>query len=198
MTGPVDPAPADLLPRARAWVREVHPHARHLLRTEAWVIELDPAAGEALRLAAALHDIERAFPDPEATWDSARDWDSPDYNRWHQERCARIAAGWLRDQGAPAELVAEVDELVRVHEEGGWRDADLLQAADSLSFLETMTPLVVGWVDSGRAPRERAAAKVRQSVERIAPELHRARELAAPYLDHALLEVAQAREGVRR
>jgi hypothetical protein len=194
-----DPRDAEaLLPRARAWVEDVHPHARHLLRTEDWVVELDPEAGEGLRLAAVLHDIERAFPDPDAGWDSARDWDSPEYNRWHQDRCAGIAAAWLREEGAPAPLVAEVDALIRVHENGGWREADLLQAADSLSFLETMVPLVVGWVETGRAPRERAAAKVRNSVERMAPGLRRARELAAPYLDDALLALGRAREGARR
>jgi hypothetical protein len=188
----------ELLPHARAWVEQVHPHAPHLLRTEAWVVELEPDAGEGLRLAAVLHDIERAFPDADAGWDSARDWDSPAYNRWHQDRCARIASDWLREQGAPDALVAEVDGLIRVHEEGGRREADLLQAADSLSFLETMVPLVVGWVESGRAPRERAAAKVRNSVERMATELDRARELAAPYLEAALDGVARAREGARR
>ncbi len=187
-----------LLPRAREWVGEVHPHARHLLRTESWVVELDPGAGEALRLAAALHDIERAFPDPDATWDSAQDWDSPEYNRWHQDRCADIAADWLRGQGADDALVAEVDRLIRVHEDGGWPEADLLQAADSLSFLETMTPLVVGWVDSGRASRERAAAKLHHSVDRMAPGLDRARELGAPYLEAALVEVDRAREGASR
>jgi hypothetical protein len=189
---------SELLPAARAWVGEVHPHARHLLRTEAWLLAIDDGAGEGLRLAAVLHDIERAFPDPDAPWDSARDWDSPDYNRWHQDRCAEIAAGWLRDQGAPAELVADVDALVRVHEDGGWVEADLLQAADSLSFLETMVPLVVGWVESGRATRERAAAKVRHSATRMAPRLTRARELVAPYLDTALREVAATRAGQPR
>ena len=143
----------DLLARARAWVQQIHPHARHLLRTEAWLLDLDPGARERLALAAVLHDIERAFPVPDAPWDSARDWDSPEYNRWHQDRCATIAAQWLREQGAPAELVDGVEALIRVHEEGGWPEADLLQAADSLSFLETMVPLVVGWVQSGRAPR---------------------------------------------
>jgi hypothetical protein len=198
MSHPEAASRGPLLPRARAWVGEVHPHARHLLRTEAWVVELDPHASEGLRLAAALHDIERAFPDAEATWDSARDWDSPEYNRWHQDRCAEIAGAWLREQGAPAPLVEEVDKLIRVHEDGGWPAADLLQAADSLSFLETMTPLVVGWVADGRAPRERAAAKVRHSVERIAPDLQRARDIAAPYLEEALLEVWEAREGAPR
>jgi hypothetical protein len=189
---------SELLPRARAWVEEVHPHARHLLRTEDWVVELEPDAGEGLRLAAALHDIERAFPDPDAPWDSARDWDSPAYNRWHQDRCAAIASDWLREQGAQAGLVAQVDALIKVHEYGGWPEADLLQAADSLSFLETMVPLVVGWVESGRAPRERAEAKVRNSIERMAPQLDRARELGAPYLDAALGAVARASEGARR
>jgi hypothetical protein len=188
----------ELLRRSRAWVDGVHPHALHLLRTEAWVVELDPEAGEALRLAATLHDIERAFPDPDVEWDSARDWDSPAYNRWHQDRCADIAADWLRDQGAPEELVADVDALVRAHEEGGWPTADVLQAADSLSFLETMVPLVISWVESGRAPRERAAAKLRNSVDRIHPGLERARELAVPQLERSLQALAGADDGARR
>lgn len=171
-----------LLEPARAWVRDVHPHARHLLATEHWVLELDADADEGLRLAAVLHDIERAFPDPRAEWDSARDWDSPEYTRWHQDRCAEIAGRWLREQGAPVPLVEEVDALVRVHEEGGWPEADVLQAADSLSFLQTMVPLVVGWVEQGRAPRERAAAKLQSSVTRMAPGMERARALAEPYL----------------
>src|SRR3712207_9517216 len=64
-------------------------------------------------------------------------------------------------------LVEEVDRLVRNHEVGGWPEADLVQAADSISFLETMVGLVAGWVQSGRAPRERAAGKLRNSLERI-------------------------------
>jgi hypothetical protein len=171
---------SELLARARSWVADVHPHARHLLRTEAWLVELEPDAGEGLRLAAVLHDIERAFPDPGAGWESARDWDSPAYNRWHQDRCADIAVRWLRDQRAGDELVWKVDALIRVHEEGGWREADLLQAADSLSFLETMVPLVAGW------PRERADGKLRNAVDRIAPDLERARALADRLLDEAL------------
>lgn len=184
---------SELLEAARAWVPEVHPHAVHLLATEDWAVAIDPEAGERLRLAAVLHDIERAFPDPEADWDSARDWDNPVYNRWHQDRCADIAGGWLRDQGADPELTEEVVRLIRVHEDGGWPEADVLQAADSLSFLDTMAWLVIGWVDSGRASRERAAAKMQDSLDRIAPTQQRARELARPLLDQALADVATAR-----
>jgi hypothetical protein len=172
-----------MLERARDWVEEVHPHARHLLRTEDWLLELDPEAGEALRLAAVLHDIERAFPDPSAGWESWRDWASPEYNRWHQDRCADIAAAWLREQGAAEALTAEVERLVRVHEEGGWPEADLLQAADSLSFLETMVFLVQRW------PRENAEAKLHDALARMAPGLDRARELGAPMLADALAAI---------
>ncbi len=181
-----------LLERAREWVTEIHPHARHLLQTEVYLLDLEPGSDERLRLAAVLHDIERAFPDPLAGWDSARDWDSPAYSRWHQDRCAGIAARWLGEQEAPDELVERVAVLIRVHEDGGWPEANLLQAADSLSFLETMVPLVVGWVQTGRAPRERAAAKLEHCLERIEPSLTRARELAMPLLRDALTALSTA------
>jgi len=189
---------SDLPARARRWVEEVHPHRRHLLRTEDWALALDRDASERLRLAAVLHDIERAFPDPDAPWDSARDWDLPAYNRWHQDRCADIASRWLREQGAPDDLVEGVDRLIRVHEDGGWPEADLLQAADSLSFLETMTGLVVGWVESGRASRDRAAAKLQSSVDRMSPGLPRARELGEPMLRAALAALGGVRAGAPR
>jgi hypothetical protein len=187
-----------LLEAARGWMAEVHPHARHLERTLDWLLELDPDASEAARIAAATHDIERAFPDGDTPWDSARDWDSVEYNRWHQDRCADMIGPGLRDRGASAELADEVAGIVRVHEDGGWLEADLVQAADSLSFLETMTPLVVGWVESGRAPREVAEGKLRHSMTRMAPGLARARELGAPYLDAGLREVAAAPAGQAR
>jgi kynurenine formamidase len=184
---------SELLAAARAWVvASGHPHGRHLLRTEDWTLELEPAAGQALRIAAVLHDIERAFPDPDAPWDSARDWDSPDYNRWHQDRCADLVGSGLRERGASEELTRAVADLVRVHEDGGWREADLVQAADSLSFLETMVPLVVGWVEEGRAPRERAIGKLRSSVDRISGDLPRARELAGALLAPAVSRVRAA------
>jgi kynurenine formamidase len=179
-----------LTERAHAWVADVHPHLRHLERTRDWVVELDPGASEALRIAALTHDIERAFPDPEQRWDSAVSWDDPEYNRWHQDRCAEMVARWLDEQGADPALRDEVERLVRVHEEGGWPEADLLQAADSLSFLETMVGVVGEWAQSGRAPRERAAGKLRNSVDRIAPGLERARAEGEPLLAAALQRLA--------
>ncbi len=179
-----------LAERAHGWVASVHPHLRHLERTRDWLVQLDPNASEALQVAALTHDIERAFPDPEQPWDSAVSWDDPDYNRWHQDRCADMVALWLSEQGADPALVAQVDGLVRVHEDGGWPEADLLQAADSLSFLETMPGLVGEWVQSGRATRERAAGKLQNSVDRIAPGLEWARAEGAPLLAAALQRLA--------
>jgi kynurenine formamidase len=171
-------------------VLELHPHARHLERTLDWAVELDPNASEAVRIAAITHDIERAFPDRETGWDSAISWDDPAYNRWHQDRCADMVAAWLGERDAEPALVEEVDRLVRNHEVGGWPEADLVQAADSISFLETMVGLVAGWVQSGRAPRERAAGKLRNSLERIAPVPSGAREEAGPLLAAALQRLA--------
>jgi kynurenine formamidase len=183
---------SDLLDRCRAWMDEAHPHARHLERTLDWLLELHPDASEATRIAAATHDAERAYPDPSAGWDSAVSWDSPEYNRWHQDRCADMVAATLADLGASEELVRETAGLVRVHEEGGWPQADLVQAADSLSFLETMAPAVIAWVEEGRAPRERAEGKLRCCVERISGDLPRARELAQAMLPPALSRVRAA------
>jgi kynurenine formamidase len=180
----------ELVERATAWMAERHPHFRHMRRTLDWALELEPEAGEAVRIAAVTHDAERAYPDRAAGWDSAVSWGDPEYNRWHQERCARIVGDWLREQDAPAELTGAVERLVGAHEEGGWPEADVVQAADSLSFLETMVHVLAEWVGSGRAPRASAEDKARHSLQRISPALERARAEGAPLLAAALQRLA--------
>lgn len=176
----------ELLDHAHAWIEEVHPHPRHLLRALEWVDVLDPDATEALRIAAVTHDSERAFPDPDCQWDSANDFDAPGYLRYHQDRCAQFTGDWLRTQLAAEALSARVVELVAVHELGGWSEANLLQAADSLSFLEVSVPLVESWITSGRAPASRAGGKLHWMHDRISSTLPRARELAVPLLRNGL------------
>ena len=116
----------EVLDRAQEWIAEVHPHARHLERTLDWLLELDPDAsrGAADRRRHARHRA-RVPGSRRAGWDSARDWDSAEYNRWHQDRCADMVAPGLRERGAGEELARAVAELVRVHEDGGWPEADL-------------------------------------------------------------------------
>jgi hypothetical protein len=176
----------ELVERALEWVTEVHPHPRHLARTRDWLLVLDPDAGEALQIAAVVHDVERAFPADDDPYDPDASPSADAYNEWHQQRSALMARVWVREQGASEELVEEVGALVAVHENGGWPEADILQAADSLSFLEVQVDLFLGMVNSGRLPRERAVQKLRFMQERI--RIARARELAAPLLAQALAQ----------
>ena len=168
---------------AAAWIEQVHPHPYHLTRALELLLELDPGAGEALQIATVTHDSERAFPDPDPPYDSALHFDVPGYLRFHQRRAAATTGRWLDDQGAPFALRDQVATLIAVHEEGGWPEADLLQAADSLSFLETMVPLVAGWITKGRTGPERAFAKLQWMHDRISPDLPQARAMAVPLLE---------------
>src|SRR3990170_2269503 len=92
------------------------------------------------------------------------------YRSAHSERSARIVGDWLRGEGADEALVSEVERLIVGHESGGDPDEDLVQAADSLSFLETNQELIARWVKSGRCSRERAKAQHRWMLERIKVE----------------------------
>lgn len=164
-------------------------NAQHLLRTRDWLLELAPDASDALRVAAVVHDCERMFPggppvDPRLAPDDA------DYIRAHSERSAELACDWLREHEADPALIAEVYELVRLHEVGGSPAADLLQAADSISFLEVNDGLVVRWIEEGRASQAQARAKVDHMFERIRP--HHARELAAPFHARSLERIEDA------
>ena len=172
----------ELVAAASAWIVEIHPHHRHLTRALEILLELEPDASEALRIATVTHDSERAFPDPNPPFDSALHFDVPGYLRFHQRRAAAMTGRWLQDTGAPFGLSDRVATLIAVHEEGGWHEADLLQAADSLSFLETMVPIVERWVTGGRTGPERAFAKLQWMHDRIEPELADARAQAAPLL----------------
>ena len=85
---------------------------------------------------------------------------------------------------------AEVEELVLLHETGGSPDADLLQAADSLSFLEVNADLVATWFREGRCSRERAKEQLTYMFERI--RVDRGRELARPLYTEGLAVVDRA------
>jgi hypothetical protein len=168
----------------------VHPHPRHLRRTLAWLLELDPQAGDALRIAAVTHDAERAFPPAEAGPSTDDGPISPVYERWHQDRSARIVGEWLLAQGADPSFALEVVSLVSVHEDGGSPEAALLQAADSLSFLEVQVELFAGLVGRGELSEVAAVAKLRRMYERIT--LPEARRLAAPMFEPALERIREA------
>lgn len=167
--------------RALEWIRPFR-NARHLERTRGWLLELAPEAGEAARLAALTHDAEREVVGGTPLDAQIGAFDDAETVRAHCERSARVVGEWLRREGAAEELAAAVEELVLLHETGGTDEADLLQAADSLSFLETNP--AARWVREGRATPEHAASKLRAMHDRI--RLPEARALAAPLLERAL------------
>ena len=168
---------------------------------------LDPAASDSLRIAAVVHDIERAFPDTSAAWDREQDWQNPEYTRWHQERSAELAGAWLRDCEADPQLIEQVERLILVHEEGGSPEADILQAANALSFLDTMVPMLLSWSAAGRT--DAALARLGHAVECVNPTLEAAciqaasraeaaasRVRAAPTPERVVSSAALVRRGV--
>jgi hypothetical protein len=164
--------------RAEAWIAPYW-NAQHLVRARDYAVELHPAASECVRLAALTHDIERHFPGGPHFDPRTIPPDDPAYNREHSERSARFVSEWLRSERADDTLVAAVDELVRRHEWGGTPDADVVQAADSLSFFEVNWEIVtVRWIREGRATPAQARSKLDWMLDRI--RLAEARDLALP------------------
>ncbi len=168
----------------RHWVREHSPQAPHLEQTLAWTMELEPSASEELQIAALSHDMERAFPEGSPKWEADRGWSDPLYDIAHTERSARFVGDFLRDAGLPEEKVRQVIQLILAHETGGWNEADVVQAADSLSFLETMARPVARWVFEGRASAEQARARIDHAARRI--HHPQAREFAIAMLPKAM------------
>ena len=159
-------------------------NARHLVRTRGWALELEAEAPEVLLIAALTHDMERHFPGGPKLDPRTMAPDDESYYRRHSERSAAIVSRWLRSQGADEGLIKDVHDLVRLHETGGTPMADVLQAADSVSFLEVNADLMLRWTREGFVTADWARAKHRWMFERIA--LLRARERAEEYYQHAL------------
>ena len=177
-----------ILEEARRWVVQNYPYNRdHLLRALEWLDRLAPDAPEAVRLAALTHDMERAFPGPDQP--VAKSFDDPLYYRLHSERSARIVGAWLRENGADDPLTRDVEKLILAHEFGGWPEADMVQAADSLSFLETNIDLFLNFVRSGKFSASAVGVKFDFSYDRI--QVPHAREIALPLRDQAKARLAQ-------
>ncbi|HJT56194.1 MAG TPA: hypothetical protein VJ761_06855 [Ktedonobacteraceae bacterium] len=178
----------ELLELSRSWVRENYgTSAEHLLKTEAWLRRIDPGASQAMLLAALTHDMERAFPGPDSPkQDPSLGPDDPVYNQAHSERSARIVSDFLCEHQAPDTLVEEIARLIRVHEFGGWPEADQVQAADSLSFLEVNIDFFLnhmGNSPSGWTP-DTVRAKFDWMYHRI--KIPKAREMATPLYEIAI------------
>ncbi len=182
------PVITPLITLSRAWVNENYgPHAQHLLKAEEWLRRINPSATEAMLLATLTHDMERAFPGTDSPkQDPSLGPDDPIYNQAHSQRSARIVSAFLDEQQAPATLVTEVARLIVAHEIGGWLEADWVQAADSLSFLEVNIDFFLGLIDVPEKgwTFELVRAKFDWMYQRVKPA--EARALAAPFYEQAL------------
>ncbi len=183
-----------LITTAREWVNEKYAYnSDHLLKALEWIDQLDPNASEALRLATLTHDMERAFPGPDQPIHKViRGFDDHEYNKAHSKRSARIVGEWLREQSADEALIHDVEKLILAHEDGGWPEANLIQAADSLSFLDTNVDLFLNMARSGKRSVDEIKLKFDYTYERI--QVPQAREIALPRYKTALarLEELQA------
>lgn len=177
---------------AEDWIADYF-NARHLIRTRDWLLELEPDAGEALRVAALTHDIERRAPGSRPVNPRIREWDDAAYVLGHSTRSAWMVSAWLQTQGVQPELRRQIERLILHHEIGGYRDADLLQAADSLSFLEVNAGRALAWVMEGRCDPPEAQAKLDQMRDRVA--VAAARPIAASLHAEA---TAALEEGLER
>jgi hypothetical protein len=169
---------------ALAWV-EPYYDSPHLKQTVVWLVRLEPAAPQALLVAALTHDMERHFPGGTQPDKAAGAWDDVEYNTRHARRSAEIVAGWLRSEDTPEEFIGRVAPPILEHEFGGSPEGDLMQAADSLSFLEVNAGLTARWVLDGETTIEHARRKLQWMYERI--RIGTARELAGPVYQDSLL-----------
>jgi hypothetical protein len=123
-------------------------------------------------------------------------WDDRDYNDAHAGRSAVIVPEWLIEHGASPALAAAVAQPIREHEFGGSAEGDLMQAVDSISFLETNSGLVAGWAGNGRCSVEKAREKLRWMGDRVRHAEGRA--IALEFQRRALEEFNQLTDPRRR
>ncbi len=170
-------------PTVLEWVEPYYDSA-HLKQTVVWMLRLDPRASEPLLVAALTHDMERHFPGGTQPDKAAGAWDDVEYNTRHARRSASIVSDWLRQQGMSPAFVDQVVPPILEHEFGGSAAGNLIQASDSLSFLDTNAGLVAKWVRNGETTAELGKRKLAWMYERI--QIAEARELARPLFESAL------------
>jgi hypothetical protein len=169
--------------QAFAWLEPYYDRV-HLTRAADWMLVVAPDAPEHVVLAALMHDLERSVPGGPALDKAVTPWDDVAYNTAHCNRSAVIVSDWLRERGAPAAFVDGVRRPIREHEFGGSPEGDLMQACDSISFLETNGDLVSTWVLRGECTEQKSAEKLQWMYDRI--RLERARPWAEQYLRRSL------------
>ena len=94
-----------------------------------------------------------------------------------------LSANGCAPMGAGDPFACQVEALIRAHEDGGWPEANLVQAADSLSFLDCNIDLFLDKVREGKWTAADVRIKFDYSYHRI--QVPGAKELALPMLQRA-------------
>ena len=110
----------------------------HSKNTLEWLIKLKPDADEALQISALGHDIERAIEERKVRRNNYKNYD--DFKEAHALNSASVLTEIMRACNLSTELVDDVFFLVRHHETGGGKKADVLRNADSISFFHVNLP----------------------------------------------------------
>ncbi|WP_425416905.1 hypothetical protein [Oricola indica] len=173
-----DPTFSELELAALDWLDGFY-QLEHLLSARKWVIRLAGNASEELRFAALTHDAERFFPGGPSD-KPQNGFDNPDYLFEHSKRSADIVEEWLRqrDPQLPDRFIERVRALILRHEIGGNPEEDIMQAADSLAFLDSFEWLIVSWIQDGHYSFERVCEKLDWMTTRI--RIQEALQLALP------------------
>lgn len=187
-----DPSFTELELAAIEWLDGFY-QLEHLLAARRWAIRLAGEATPELRFAALVHDAERFFPGGPSNMPQDG-FDNPDYLFVHSLRSADIVDEWLDRQNKHLSQTfrKRVRALILRHELGGNPEEDILQAADSLSFLSTFDWLVVGWVREGKYTVDGACEKLDWMLTRI--RVPAALQLALPFYVDVVTKARQASE----
>ncbi len=110
----------------------------HSKNTLEWLVQLEPDADDALQIAALGHDIERAIEHQKVKRKDYRNYD--DFKEAHSLNSAKILSGLMEECNIDRKFMDDVTFLVRNHETGGSRRADILKNADSVSFFHVNLP----------------------------------------------------------
>lgn len=198
----------ELLTEVRNWVETMfllhskNPNKdvviEHLNQAAEFVREIDPEADINVVLAAQVHDVERAFPSskyPSHPPSGNTQEEYQKYEREHSKRSARITCRFLRrNLGLSEEQLDDIRELIQAHETGGDYRQNLVQAADSISFLKVNVPLFISWIPDKRSHRE-VKEKIELMYNRI--QIPKAREIAKPFYIQAMDQMNQLGEQLK-
>lgn len=123
----------------------------HAVKLHEWILKLDPQASETLQLAARCNSIRR--------WEIPRDSyprTTPGYHKWRkalQVFHAKVAEQILKEEGYGEAEIGKITALILMKNFPRDREAQLLEDADCLTFLETKFNAYIGEWDEAKTVR---------------------------------------------